>query len=102
MKNHEQGLHTLFLLDLHPQEKKFMTISQALRILEKIEMEKKRTYIFPEQIVIGCARLGSKDFIVKTGQLKDIKEFDFGYPPYCLIIPGKMHFSEEEMLNLWK
>ena len=52
--------------------------------------------------VIGCARLGSDDFMVKYGTLEELKRFDFGKPPHCLIIPGKLHFAEEEMLELWK
>ena len=38
------GLHTLFLLDLKPQENKFMTVNSALEILEKIE-ERKEEYM---------------------------------------------------------
>ena len=51
--------------------------------------------------MVGCARLGHENFVVKAGKLKEIKEFDFGVPLHCLIFPGKMHFVEEEMLELW-
>jgi diphthine synthase len=100
-QNLDMGLHTLFLLDLHPQEREFMTINEALDILKKIEEEKENELITDETIVIGCARLGSEDFKIKSGKFKDVRLEDFGYPPYCLIIPGKMHFVEEEMVDLW-
>lgn len=96
------GMHTLFLLDLNPNENKFMTVNQALEILEKVESKKKGKLISEETLVVGCARLGSEDQVIKAGSIKDIKKIDFGRPPHCLIIPGKMHFKEEEMLDYWK
>ena len=100
IKENEE-LHTLCLLDLKPKENKFMTIKEALEILEKIEVRKKENFISSDTLVIGCARLGSENSIIKAGPLKEIKEIDFGKPPYCLIIPGKLHFVEEEVLKLW-
>ena len=96
------GLHTLFLLDLKPELDKFMTVNSALEILEKIEERKKEKIISDETVVIGCARLGCDDFIVKSGKLASIKKCDFGGPLHCLIIPGKMHFVEEEVMEMWK
>ncbi len=93
-------MHTLFLLDLQPEQGRFMSINEALGILEKIEKKKKEKVIYDNLPVVGCARLGSDDFIIKYGKLGNIKKFDFGKPPHCLIIPGKLHFSEEEMLKL--
>lgn len=101
-ENRNNGGHTLFLLDLKPEEKKFMTVNQALKILEEIEARKKEKIITDDLLVIGCARLGSEDFVIKAGKLKEIKKINFGAPPHCLIIPGKMHFMEEEMLGFWK
>ena len=101
-ENLKNGLHTLFLLDLKPNENKFMTVNKALEIMENIEGRKKEGLIDEETFVVGCARLGSDNFVVKAGKLRDIKKTDFGSPPGCLIIPGKMHFVEEEMLELYK
>lgn len=100
--NQKMGLHTLFLLDLKPKENKYLTLSQTVETLEKIEERKKQKLINKNLLVVCCARLGSDDFIVKYGTLAQIKKFNFGKPPYCLIIPGKLHFMEEEMLELWK
>ena len=96
-----KDLHTLCLLDLKPKENKFMTIKEALGILSKIEEKKKENIISEDSLVVGCARLGSEDSIIKSGKLNEIKEIDFGKPPYCLIIPGKLHFMEEEIVSLW-
>lgn len=98
-ENQAQGLHTLFLLDLKPDHKKFMTVSQALEILEKIELRKKDGLIKKDTFVIGCARLGSADAVIKAGSLEKVKMQQFGKAPHCLILPGKMHFTEEEMVK---
>lgn len=100
--NLEKGLHTLFLLDLRPAEKKFMTVNEALEILENIEKKKKEKIVDKKMLVVGCARLGSDNAVIKAGTLEEMKKFNFGKPPHCLIIPGKMHFVEEEMLQIYK
>ncbi len=100
-ENQQQGLHTLFLLDLKPDQQKFMTVNQALEILEKIEAKKKEKIISKDTFVIGCARLGSEDALIKSGSWEKIKKQSFGKAPHCLIIPGKMHFMEEEMVHTY-
>ena len=99
--NLKLGLHTLFLLDLRPAQKVFMTIPEALEILENIEKRKRLRIISNKTTVLGCARLGSNDYTIKAGPLEKIKKINFGEPPYCFIIPGKLHFMEEEMINLF-
>lgn len=99
--NQSLGLHTLFLLDLKPEKKKFLSISQALHILENIEGTRKKGLITDSLLVLGCARLGADDYTIKAGPLSKIKKVDFGQPPYGLIIPGKLHFMEKEMVGLW-
>lgn len=101
-ENRLLGMHTLILLDLKPEQQQFLTISQALNILEEIELWKKEGVISNKMLVVGCSRLGSDDYLIKAGSLENIKAMDFGKPPYCLIIPGKLHFMEEEVLELWQ
>ena len=100
-ENQQSGLHTLFLLDLKPDQERFMTVNQALEILENIEARKKEKVIKKNMFVVGCARLGSNNAIIKAGPLEKIKTLDFGNPPHCLIIPGKMHFMEEEVVKFY-
>ena len=101
-ENLKMGLHTLFLLDLNPEQKKFMAVAEALGILEEIESRKNEKVITKDVVVVGCARLGSDDAVINAGSLEKIKGYDFGRPPHCLIIPGKMHFQEEEVINLYR
>ena len=97
-----RGAHTLFLLDLKPEQNNFMTITEALEVLEKIEQKKKGKIIHDNLLVVGCARLGNDKAVMKAGTVKEIKRINFGQPPYCLIIPGELHFMEEEMLEFYK
>lgn len=93
--NLDKGLHTLFLLDLRPDKNTYLTIKQAIEFLEKHGLTK-------ETKAVACARLGSENPIIKYGKIDEIKDLDYGKPPYCLIIPADMHFMEEEMLEQWK
>ncbi|MDO8556388.1 MAG: diphthine synthase [Nanoarchaeota archaeon] len=89
LKNHQSGLHTLFLLDLGEQ---LMTARQGLDYLLTKGLP-------PETITIGCGALGSEhpEIIVGTAKNLTLKRF-----PQCFIIPGTLHFIEEEALTFWK
>jgi len=102
-ENQYLDMHTLFLLDLKPEEKKFMTVNQALDVLETIEKRKKENVIKKGMMVVGCARVGSDNYVIKAGPIEKIKKCEFGKPLHCLIIPAqKLHFAEEEMIKMWE
>lgn len=96
------GYHTLLLLDLRPLENKFMTVTDAIRYMLKLEVRKGEKIFTENREVIGIARLGAKHPIIAYGKAKDLLHVDFGHPPHCLIVPGKMHFAEEEFLQQYK
>ena len=97
-ENLKTGLHTLFLLDIKPEENRFMSVNDAIRILLRIE-EKKKEGIFTEETrCLSAARLGGNS-IIRYGRVRDLMDYDFGRPPHVLIVPGKLHFMEEEMLK---
>lgn len=100
-ENLSLGLHTLFLLDLNPEEEKFLSTNDAIRYLLKAEL-KRNEKIFPEKtFCVGCARIGSESQAIKAGSAKDLLKYNFGKPVHCLIVPGKLHFMEDEGLRLW-
>ena len=119
-QNQSIGAHTLCLLDIMVDNvssetggrvssetgditnTKFMGVNEGIEVLEDIEKRLGEKVITDDTLVVGCARLGHENFIVKFGKLSEIKKFDFGGPLHCLVIPGDLHFSEEEMLHLWK
>ena len=101
-ENQSIGAHTLFLLDLNPSQHKFLTIPQAIETLELIEKNKQLNLINKTTKALACARLGANNYLIKYNTLEKLKTFNYGQPPYCLIIPGKLHFLEQEMLALWQ
>ena len=96
------GLHTLFLLDLKPEEDKFMKIGDAIMYLLKVELKRNEKIFSEKTLCVGCARVGSETQAIKFGTAKELLKFDFGKPVHCLIVPGKMHFVEEEALSMYK
>lgn len=95
-------LHTLVLLDIKKDADKYMTVNEALTQLLEIEDKKKGNVILKTTKVVGCARLASKTQLIKYGKVEDLLKQDFGDALHCLIIPGKLHFMEEDMLKLWE
>ncbi|MAG45442.1 MAG: diphthine synthase [Nanoarchaeota archaeon] len=93
--NRENNLHTLFLLDLNNENQDYLNIKKAIEYLIENNLSKTTR-------AIACARLGSKNQIIKSGSLESLKNKNYGSPPYCLIIPAKnLHFLEEEMFQSW-
>lgn len=92
-------LHTLFLLDLSPEEEKFMAVNDAIRYLLKVELKRNQKAFSEKTFCVGCARIGSENQIIKSGAARELLKFNFGRPAHCLIVPGKLHFMEEEALG---
>jgi diphthine synthase len=97
-KNRQLGLHTLCLLDIRAEEKRYLNIREALESLLEIEKEQKKDIVTLDTFAVGIARAGSDAPIVKASTVKELLSYDFGEPPYSLIFPGKLHFMEAEAL----
>jgi diphthine synthase len=97
-QNKQLGFHTLCLLDLKADDKKFLTIKEALTMLAGIETKKKKGVASSESLAVGVARAGSKKPTLKADFVAEIQNFDFGEPPMSLIFPGDLHFMEVEAL----
>ena len=93
--NYKLGYHTLFLLDLKPKENKFMSVNEAAKYLIK-------NGIVGSLLAVGCARLGGKDQEIRVGSLKEMTTIKLSKFPQCLIIPGELHFVEEDSLRRFK
>lgn len=100
--NQKNGLHTLVLLDIKPEQEKYMTVKEGIGILWNIEEKRKENIFTKKTFCIGAARLGAEDYIIKVGTAPDVAKHDFGAPLHCLIVPGTLHFMEEEALKLWR
>ena len=92
-ENQKMSLHTLFLLDLNPKEDKFMGVDEAIEYLFRNKVK--------DCLGVVCCGLGSSKQIIKSGKLSELNK-KFNVYPQCLIIPGKLHFKEEEFLENFK
>ncbi|MDO8642840.1 MAG: diphthine synthase [Candidatus Woesearchaeota archaeon] len=101
-QNKSIGAHTLCLLDIKMEQgsERFMTINDALNILLDIEKKRKQDIVTEKTFVVGCARMGHEDAVIKYGSVEELMKHNFGKPLHCLIIPGPLHFKEEEMLKV--
>lgn len=97
--NKANGLHTLCLLDIKKDADRYMTVNQGIETLLEIEAKRKEKVFTKETFCVGCARIGSSTQIIKAGKAKDLLKIDFGKAPHCLIVPGEMHFMEEDALK---
>jgi diphthine methyl ester synthase len=97
--NKSVGLHTLCLLDIKYDRNAFMTVNEAIHILWEIEEKRQEKVFSNDTFCVGVARVGSDDCVIISGTASDVAKADFGLPLHCLIVPGKMHFMEEESLE---
>ena len=99
LENKNRGYHTLVFLDTTPEKE--MEMSEAMEIMQEIEKEKNEKLFNDESKIIVGACMGSEKqkLVYETiGKLKKIK-FE---KPCTIIVPGKLHFSEEEYLEKLK
>jgi diphthine synthase len=92
-KNLENELHTLFLLDLDPKNNKFLNVKDALNYLKENNVKGK---------VVVCCALGTNKEKIKYGEIDSLVKDEYNMYPQCLIVPGKMHFMEEDCLKKFK
>lgn len=95
-------IHTLFLLDLRPNENRYMDFKQAINYLVKKSDERKDNKINLETNCVVCAGLGTDKQIIKYGKIRDLLNLNIEVFPQCIIVPGELHFMEEEMLKFFK
>ncbi|RZN62644.1 diphthine synthase [Methanonatronarchaeum sp. AMET6-2] len=98
-ENRERGLHTLLFLDI--KEDGFMSPSLALECLLEVEREVGDGVVGDDLPVVVVGRAGSDDPMVRAGRLGELVEVEWGDPMHVLIVPGDLHFLEEEALEFF-
>ena len=87
-KNQIIKAHTLLLVDIG------LSLNKALEEL-KIASEERKLEL--DKIII-CSAMGNKKQRVYYGRIKEFINKKVGLP-FCIIIPGKLNFAEEEALK---
>lgn len=96
--NLHSGVHTLCFLDIVAEKEKYMTIEEGLEILLEIARKSEDPVITQDTLVVGIARAGSRNPIVRAHHLERVLRYDFKGPPHTLIFPARLHFLEAEAL----
>ncbi|KAK6171874.1 hypothetical protein SNE40_018298 [Patella caerulea] len=116
--NKKLGMHTLCLLDIKMKEQtmenlmkgrktyenpRFMTVAQAcqqlMEIIQKKQEQGEDLCLRDETVCIGVARVGSDEQHIIAATLKQLTSVDMGAPLHSLVIPGKTHPIETDMLR---
>ncbi len=88
-QNLSQEAHSLILIDIGLD---FQTALQQLKIAfesHKIKLKK----------FLVCQALGTKNSHIHYKTFEEFLDFEKVRKPYCIIIPGKLHFAEKEFLD---
>ncbi|XP_047443540.1 diphthine methyl ester synthase [Mugil cephalus] len=121
-KNRRAGLHTLCLLDIKVKEQtvenmmrgkkiyeppRFMTVGQAADQLIQIIRRRREEGeegeeggLTEDTVCVGVARLGSEDQRIRAGTLSQLVSCDLGGPLHSLVVTGRLHPLELEMLRV--
>ncbi len=95
LQNLELGFHSLVLLDIRAddsaKEPRLMTVHEGAVLLRD-------GGVLPEALACAAARVGRSDQKLWAGSLGEMPQADLGQTPHSLVIPGKLHFVEEEAL----
>jgi diphthine synthase len=94
-----QGAHTLLLLEYDAQSGEGVSPADAMAGLLLAERNFKRGVVDGSTFAMVLSRVGREDSKLKAGNIDALSRVDFGQPPNCVVIPGKMHFSEVEAVS---
>jgi diphthine synthase len=95
VQNLELGFHSLVLLDIRADdpavEPRLMTAQEGAGLLLD-------GGVLPEALACAAARVSRSDQKLWIGSLSEMPQAGLGLTPHSLVIPGKLHFVEEEAL----
>lgn len=84
--------HSLILIDINMEIKKTIEQLEKAAKIHNVKLNK----------MIICQCLGTKRQKIMYRDLEEIKEFSGVQKPYCIIIPGELHFLEKEFLKTFE
>ncbi len=99
--NRAQGLHTLLLLDLRPNEGRYLRADEALRRLRALDPD---GTTLPRGVPVAVvARVGRDDAAGWFGPLEELEHVDFGPPMHAVVIPApELHFEEAAAIGRYR
>lgn len=95
-----KDLHTLFLLDI--RDGKTMTFSEGIEYLLRIGRKRGEGLFSGDSLCVGCCALGTSRAKTVFGKASDLVKLKLDIYPQCLVVVGKLHFIEEEILKRFR
>ncbi|MCX6747213.1 MAG: diphthine synthase [Candidatus Pacearchaeota archaeon] len=87
-ENQKINAHSLILIDIN------LELQESLK---QLEQSARKNRIKLERILV-CSRLGTKEKKIIYDEIKNLRSMEIKMP-YCIIIPSRLHFIEEEVLK---
>jgi len=97
-ENKKRNLHTLLFLDIMGERN--MSPNEGMNIMLKTEEVMKKKAFTEDTYIIILGRAGSEKPLMVYGKVKNLLGKDFGGPPFVIIVPGELHFTEREYLQI--
>jgi diphthine synthase len=98
--NLKHNAHTLCLLDIKTDQKRFMTLFEACQILE--EIDKENCEKLKDAVCVGLCGISGKDQEIITFDFKDYKKIESRALPQSLIICGALNDIERDGINEYR
>ncbi len=98
--NMVHGSHTILLLEYNQDKNYFLNPAKALEILQGAENGQRRRAAADDIFCIVASRIGANDQKITAGKISTLAKSEFGKPPHAIIIPGSMHFTESDALQV--
>ncbi len=97
-ENLERGLHTMLLLDLGEEE---MNAAEGIAYLLELESKLGMGVFKPATTAVVVSRVGAPECRVTAGRAERLAELGnaLGATPHTIVVPGELHFMEEEWLR---
>ena len=94
-----EGAHTLLLLEYDARAGEGVTPADAMAGLLLAEANFKRGVVGEETFALVLSRVGRSDAALAAGTFVELSRQGAGQPPHCMIVPGKLHFTEVESIS---
>ncbi len=96
--NRARDLHTLVLLDLRPEEGRYLTATAALALMR--ERDPHGGFVTDSDRFAVVARIGQDSARAWVGSFAHLRTLDFGPPMHTIVVLAPtLHFEEEEALR---
>jgi diphthamide biosynthesis methyltransferase len=99
-RNLLEGQHTLLLLEYDVEGHRGVEPPFVFERLLNAERNFKRGVLSEGTFAIVLERIGMSQSVARGGTLSDLAREKFGPPPHCVVIPGRLHFTEEEAIEV--